>query len=116
MPKDQSYHEAAIVYNEALAECAENLAPTLSNEIVQKWCISVGKQHRFHAKRHRSALNKFLLKKEAAPVEVIGDGLDVPEPVDEPKNKSDDFDDGCIGFHNPQTETCEFYPRGEVNG
>jgi len=78
MQKDQSYHESAILYNEGLAEFAENLAPTLEHEEVRKWCTAVGKQHRFHAKRHRSALNKLLLKQIPAPVESLADGLDVP--------------------------------------
>lgn len=77
MQKDQAYHESAIQYNEGLAEFAEELAPKLEHAEVRKWCTSVGKQHRFHAKRHRSALNKLLVKQIPAPVESIVDGLDV---------------------------------------
>lgn len=82
MQKTPAYHESAIAYNEGLAEAAEKLAPTLEHEEPRKWCIAVGKQHRFHAKRHRSALSKLLAKQEAPPVERIPDGLDVPDPDD----------------------------------
>lgn len=130
MQKDQAYHKAAIIYNEKLAECAEELAPTLEHEEVKKWCTSVGKQHRFHAKRHRLALNKLLLKQEAPPVESIPDGLDVPDPELSAAEESDvetpseetpvvnaeqaggnpPLADGCSPFHNPTDPNCEFYP------
>lgn len=137
MQKDQSYHESAIRYNEGLAEFAETLAPTLEHEEVRRWCTAVGKQHRFHAKRHRSALNKILLKLPSAPVEVFVDGMDVPDPdVDEQVSasgtevedvittetdvKGETLSDGCTSFHNPSNPTCEFYPkevtRSEVMG
>ena len=138
MQKDQAYHEAAILYNEGLAEFAETLAPKLKHEVVQKWCVGVGKQHRFHAKRHRSALNKILLKQKPDIVESIADGLDVQnEPeigvetvvVDEPvemrvstssvdevteilePQEGPKLEDGCIQFHNPSDSKCEFYPK-----
>jgi rubrerythrin len=84
MQKTQAYHESAIEYNEGLADAAENLAPTLKDEEVRKWCTSVAKQHRFHAGRHQKALDK-LLKRETPvdEVEQIPDGLDVPDPEDE---------------------------------
>lgn len=141
MQKNQAYHEAAIQYNEGLAVAAEELAPTLPHEEVKKWCVAVGKQHRFHAKRHKSALDKLLLKEESAPVEALADGLDVPEPMenlespieqehtavaepdlealpDGPKGLRQ-FDDGCEGSHQPTKESCEFYPKamkGDQNG
>lgn len=123
--KDRSYHEAAIIYNETLAECAENLAPTLDNEEVRKWSTSVGKQHRFHAKRHRHALNKLILKEKAAPVESIPDGLDVPPSEEETKVEEPNVDvsspenvdsgnlplgDGCDPHHNPTDPNCDFSP------
>jgi len=135
MQKDQAYHKAAILYNEGLAEFAENLAKTLGHPEVQKWCVAVGKQHRFHAKRHRSALNKLLLKQTAAPVEALADGLDVPEPsiegtlsatatVTTPSEseveeileptETKTLPDGCSPFHNPTRPECEFYPKSEV--
>ena len=58
MLKDLSYHEAAIEYNEKLAKYAEDLAETLDHEEIRRWCCAVGKQHRFHAKRHRATLSK----------------------------------------------------------
>lgn len=56
--KDISYHSSAVKYNEGLAEAAERLAEEVENDEVKKWCKSVGKQHRFHAKRHAAALAK----------------------------------------------------------
>lgn len=116
MQKDQAYHEAAIKYNEGLAEFAENLAPTLNHEEVQKWCVAVGKQHRFHAKRHQSALNKILLKQTPETVEVLADGLDVPAPAVEAVDDGppDLLSDGCNKYHNPTRPNCEFNPNKET--
>lgn len=130
MQKDQTYHESAIKYNEGLAEFAENLAPTLEHEEVRRWCVAVGKQHRFHAKRHRSALNKFLLKQESPPVESVMDGMDVPEVDDETVVVTVDpaeveaiveqndviLEDGCSPYHNPARAECMFHPKETVNG
>lgn len=145
MQKTEAYHEAAIKYNEGLAEAAEALAPSLEHEEPKKWCIAVGKQHRFHAKRHKSALEKLRNRQEAPPVEHIPDGLDVPEPAEEDAPKivhepvqppgpaapaegvvtasnaenvkvSTTFSDGCVDEHKPlENENCEFYPGG-ANG
>lgn len=60
--KDVTYHRSAIFYNEELAARAEALVEEVEDPEVKKWCRSVGKQHRFHAKRHMSALAK--LEKE----------------------------------------------------
>jgi hypothetical protein len=130
MQKDQTYHESAIKYNEGLAEFAETLAPTLEHEEVRKWCTAVGKQHRFHAKRHRSALNKLLLRQESPPVEVFMDGMDVPDPentvtaevtaseteVEEIVERDDTLSDGCSPYHNPIDPNCQFHPKGDDNG
>lgn len=122
MQKDQSYHEAAIAYNEGLAEFAENLAPTLGHEEVRKWCTAVGKQHRFHAKRHQSALNKILLRQPAEEVEHVADGLDVPEPaveeevvVERKVTPSPVLSDGCDPFHDPTNPNCDFRPKENAN-
>jgi len=56
--KTIAYHRSAIIYNEGLAEAAERIAPDLEHPEIQKWCKSVGKQHRFHATRHKKALAK----------------------------------------------------------
>lgn len=58
MPKDASYHRAAVRYNEQLAIRAEELVDELEHEEVSRWARSVGKQHRFHEGRHRRALDK----------------------------------------------------------
>jgi hypothetical protein len=123
MQKDQAYHESAIAYNEGLAEFAENLVPTLEHDEVKRWCTAVGKQHRFHAKRHRNALNKLLMKQAAPPVEALVDGLDVPEPSEEVvEERPEDtvaedgnlpLTDGCSPFHDPTNVNCEFYPKTE---
>lgn len=137
MQKDQSYHESAIAYNEGLAEFAENLVPRLEHEEVKRWCTAVGKQHRFHAKRHRSALEKFLRKEAAPPVEMVRDGMDVPDPSEEnepevilgkaelrptseltevedilePETAVETLSDGCSPYHDPTNPACEFYPQ-----
>jgi len=116
MQKDQSYHESAIKYNEGIAEFAENLAPELEHEEVQKWCTSVGKQHRFHAKRHRSALNKLLLKKVPAPVEAIADGLDVPAPIEDAEEiatPNTDINVSTDGIHLPPDAAKVVEPEPE---
>lgn len=64
MKKDETYHNAAILYNEEIAVLAEGLVERINHPIVQKWPRAVAKQHRFHEKRHRAALDK-LLKKTA---------------------------------------------------
>lgn len=62
--KDRSYHESAIVYNEGLAVAAEAQADKILHPIPKKWNNAVAKQHRFHEKRHRAALEK-LIRREA---------------------------------------------------
>lgn len=91
MQKTQAYHESAIEYNEGLADAAENLAPTLKDEEVRKWCTSVAKQHRFHAGRHQKSLDKLLRRETPVEdVEQIPDGLDVPEPEEEAAVETND--------------------------
>lgn len=62
MQKDRSYHESAIEYNEELAEFAEELSDRLKSKYGEqepvRWSLSVAKQHKFHAGRHRKALQK----------------------------------------------------------
>lgn len=123
MQNKQDYHKAAIIYNEVLAECAEELAPKLEHEEVRKWSTAVGKQHRFHAKRHRLALNKLLLKEDSPPVEQVPDGLDVPEPEEADVETPPVVDgnpalaDGCNPYHDPSNPNCEFAPKkAESNG
>lgn len=56
--KDRGYHESAIIYNQELAELAEELVDRVQNDVVKHWCRSVAKQHRFHEDRHTKALAK----------------------------------------------------------
>ena len=58
--KDRSYHESAIVYNEGLAIAAEELTDKVEHPDPKKWVVAVAKQHRFHEKRHRAALEKLI--------------------------------------------------------
>jgi hypothetical protein len=51
-------HRDAVHYNEALAVAAENVAAELEHEEIKGWATGVGKQHRYHEKRHRAALAK----------------------------------------------------------
>jgi hypothetical protein len=64
MQKDQSYHEAAIKYNDSLSVHAAGLADEIEHEEIKRWCRAVEKQHRFHSNRHAQALKK-LLDREA---------------------------------------------------
>lgn len=56
MPKDKRHHEAAVMYNEELADFAEDLAARLPDSEPKKWCVAVSKQHRYHANKHKAAL------------------------------------------------------------
>ena len=58
MPKDASYHTAAIRYNEELAVFAEGLAKQLENDEIKRWARSVSRQHKLHAGHHRKALKR----------------------------------------------------------
>jgi len=88
MTKDQSYHEDAIEYNSKLAAVAEELAKDLGNPEVKKWCASVGKQHRFHAKRHTNALAKLNARKKTKDEPVVEESNTVlPEDQAETKNE-----------------------------
>jgi hypothetical protein len=58
MQKDAKYHEAAIKYNEQLADAADAVADELEHEVIEGWARSVAKQHRFHLRRHQKALTK----------------------------------------------------------
>lgn len=85
MPKDVSYHEAAIKYNDELAEFAEGLSGRLDHEEISKWSMAVSKQHKFHAGRHRNAL-KQLQKMETGSVVNTEDGGEA-RAVSEPETK-----------------------------
>lgn len=77
------YHEAAVDYNEKMAETAEGLADSLEHDIIKRWCVSIGKQHRYHANLHRRALNRLKAKLaknegESVPEESESDTPDLP--------------------------------------
>jgi len=67
MAKTASYHRAAVLYNQELADFAEALAERLEDPDVTKWCRSVAKQHQFHLGRHQRALAKVEGKTEEDP-------------------------------------------------
>lgn len=96
MQKDASYHKAAIQYNEELASFAADLSKKVDHDEVSKWCMSVSRQHEFHAGRHKKALAKLENKsqklekkteeekpKPAEPVEDAPDPKKAAEPVEE---------------------------------
>ena len=87
MQKDISYHSSAVQYNEGLAEAAEKLAETVEHPEVKKWCKSVGKQHRFHAKRHAAALAK--LEKGETPEPAAGKDDATEHPDDNPSAETE---------------------------
>lgn len=72
--RDPSYYESAIRYNEELAKFAADLAPTIEHEEPRRWCLSVAKQHRFHANRHKKALDKLRAKLKSADRAPSADG------------------------------------------
>lgn len=75
--KDAWYHQAAITYNEELAEHAEELSSRLNHPVISKWCDSVAKQHRFHLSRHRKALAKLERMQDGSTVETEDGGEDL---------------------------------------
>lgn len=74
--KDRSYHESAIVYNEGLAKAAEAQADSIEHPIPKKWNNAVAKQHRFHEKRHRAALEKLIRRESEQDSAATIDGED----------------------------------------
>lgn len=66
MYKDVSYHTSAVAYNEGLAETAESLVEKVDHPEIKRWCAAVGKQHRFHAKRHQAALDRLTAVEQAS--------------------------------------------------
>lgn len=83
MPRDVSYHKAAIQYNDELADFAEDLANRLEHEEVARWSRAVVKQHRFHSKCHNDALTQLEAPKEETSPEKdsVGDAHTDPDPV-----------------------------------
>lgn len=92
MPKDAAYHESAIRYNQEIAQFAEDLAPTLEDEEVQRWSRAVAKQHRFHEGRHKKALSKLSQDQEAIEPVTPGPIMDEIDIVDsDPSTYSEGF-------------------------
>lgn len=69
MHDKEIYHSSAVEYNRTLAEAAEKLVDVVEDPTVKKWCRGIGKQHRYHEKRHASALTK-IQSEEPAPLTV----------------------------------------------
>jgi hypothetical protein len=124
MQKNQAYHEACIEYNEGIADAAEKLAPTLGHEEPQRWCRSVAKQHRFHAKRHQSALDKLKAQAEdpekmdlsvageTEPLATIEVSDETTEIIEEAPERV--LADGCAPYHDPNRPECDFSPNKEA--
>lgn len=89
MQKDASYHEAAIKYNEELADFAQELSGRLENEEVSKWSRAVSKQHKWHAGRHKRALAKILNRGKGAVENTEDGGEDQALDVDGSKSVSE---------------------------
>jgi len=89
MQKDRTYHQSAIEYNDAFVEFAEKIAETVEHPEVRRWCRGIAKQHKFHAGRHRKALEKL----EQGPTVIVADENgpegydpgDVVDVIDAPK-------------------------------
>lgn len=98
MPKDRVYHEDAVLYNEKIASAAEEALEVLRDPTIIKWVGGIARQHRFHEKRHKVALDK-INSREATEVivEQIPEGLDVPEPEDESHVQVDGTDNELVG-------------------
>lgn len=62
--KDESYHESAVYYNEEVQKAIEKIAENIAHPVPRKWALSVARQHKYHAGRHRRALTK--LREEGA--------------------------------------------------
>jgi hypothetical protein len=116
MKKDLSYYESAIEYNAGVADFAEQLAPTLSNEEVRRWCSSLAKKHRIHEKRHRIALETVRARQTSTVIDKAPDvaGPEMVTVTDTTEVATGDtattLPDGCITFHDPSSPNCEFYP------
>ena len=116
MLKDKSYHESAVLYNDTLAAAAEKLLSEVEHPYVKSWCHNEIKRYRSHARKHRAALERVLAREsKVSPEPAPEESQDVTKSA-ETDVATDEFTDGCVGYHNPQSENCEFYPRGEVNG
>lgn len=140
MRKDLSYYESAIEYNAAIAEFAEQVAPTLKNEEVRRWCLALAKKHRFHETKHRRALETVRARYTSPPdtdktsglqMVVSATGTVIPsaeanatattEVEDNVLAEGDTLTlpDGCTQFHDPSNPNCEFFPsisQGNNNG
>ncbi len=127
MEKDSTYYSSAIQYNEILAEAAEGAAGVVEHPEIQKWCIAVGRQHRFHAKRHTMALAKLEEgQSQVQEPELVGDGLDVPEltvaeqQAEFAKRHETEDDEPDTNFHDSKTgqfvseEYAEAHPETTV--
>lgn len=116
MQKNVSYHESAIQYNEELAKEAEKQERLVEHPEVKKWCRSVARQHRFHEKRHRSALAKMLKVQAAAEAgeltetEIEADKnaaearaqIDGPNH-DDPQVEAEKIEEDDVNYHSSET-------------
>lgn len=57
-PKDLDYHAAAVEYNKAMMEKANELVETLDNQTVKNRARGMGHQFRHHMERHQRIIEK----------------------------------------------------------
>jgi rubrerythrin len=62
--KNESYHRAAIMYNDELAIFAAELSDRLEHPEVARWARSVSNQHKYHARGHKKALSRLERKQK----------------------------------------------------
>lgn len=69
MPKDATYHESAVIYNEEMAEFAGSLAERddIKDPEVKRWCRGIAKQHGFHLEQHQMALERLQKTQKKGP-------------------------------------------------
>lgn len=84
MPQPASYYRAAVKYNEELATFAGNLAEDLDDDVVKRWCLSVSRQHKFHAAKHGRLLARAEKLEQEEAIAGGGGSADPEDAVDEP--------------------------------
>lgn len=80
MEKGIPYEQDAVLYNEVMAEAAEQLTDRVEHPTIKKWVVGIGKQHRAHASRHQKKLDRLISE---------DGGVGTPEPVSDELSAED---------------------------